>query len=92
MRMSPFGALFEPIGIGSMQLRNRIAMSAMTTNYGSANFEVTERLIAFHEVRAQGGAVEVYSIGDCAGPGLIAKAVADATQAACAIGRVAAER
>lgn len=53
---SPFAGLFQPLTIGSMQLRNRIAMSAMTTNYGSADFEVTERLIAFHEARARGGA------------------------------------
>ena len=54
--MNPFSALFQPVSIGNMQLRNRIAMSAMTTNYGSADFEVTERLIAFHEARARGGA------------------------------------
>lgn len=54
--MNPFSSLFQPVSIGSMQLRNRIAMSAMTTNYGSADFEVTERLIAFHEARARGGA------------------------------------
>lgn len=54
--MQDYAALFSPVKIGSMQLRNRIAMSAMTTNYGTADFEVTERLIAFHEARARGGA------------------------------------
>lgn len=47
--------LFKPIHIGSMELRNRFAMSAITTNYGSADFEVTERLIKYHETRAAGG-------------------------------------
>jgi 2,4-dienoyl-CoA reductase (NADPH2) len=36
----------------------------------------------------QGVAPQVFSIGDCTGPGLIAGAVIDATHAACAIGRV----
>lgn len=54
--MQGFSALFEPVTIGGMRLRNRIAMSAMTTNYGTADFEVSERLIAFHEARARGGA------------------------------------
>ncbi len=54
--VNPFSCLFQPLNIGTMQLRNRIAMSAMTTNYGSAEFEVTERLIGFHEARARGGA------------------------------------
>jgi len=47
--------LFEPVSIGTMHLPNRIAMSAMTTNYGSENFEVSERLIEYHVARARGG-------------------------------------
>lgn len=54
--MQDFSPLFQPVNIGSMCLRNRIGMSAMTTNYGSEDFEVSERLIAFHEARARGGA------------------------------------
>lgn len=54
--MQDFGALFQPVNIAGMRLRNRIAMSAMTTNYGTADFEVSDRLIAFHEARARGGA------------------------------------
>ncbi|WP_116365861.1 FAD-dependent oxidoreductase [Parahaliea mediterranea] len=50
-----YARLFEPVTIGSMTLPNRIAMSAMTTNYGSADFEVTDRLIEYHATRARGG-------------------------------------
>ena len=47
--------LARPIRIGTMTVRNRLVMSAMTTNYGSADFEVTERLVRYHEARARGG-------------------------------------
>ncbi|MDO8863005.1 hypothetical protein Q6D67_14960 [Haliea sp. E1-2-M8] len=40
----------------------------------------------------QNVAAQVFSIGDCTGSGLIAKAVADATRTACAIGQVAGEQ
>ncbi len=53
--MSSLPKLFSPMNIGPMQLKNRLAMSAMTTNYGTENFEVSERLIKFHETRAAGG-------------------------------------
>ncbi len=53
--MQSFQHLASPIRIGAMTVRNRMVMSAMTTNYGSADFEVTERLIRYHEARARGG-------------------------------------
>ncbi len=53
--MPDLSRLFSPINLGSMNLRNRIVMSAMTTNYGSPDFDVTERLIKYHETRAAGG-------------------------------------
>ena len=53
--MESYRHLSSPIRIGAMTLRNRMVMSAMTTNYGSADFEVTERLIRYHEARARGG-------------------------------------
>lgn len=53
--VSEFDCLFEPVSIGSLRLRNRLAMSAMTTNYGSADFQVTDRLIEYHATRARGG-------------------------------------
>ncbi len=53
--MESYRHLSSPIRIGAMTLRNRMVMSAMTTNYGSADFEVTERLMRYHEARARGG-------------------------------------
>ncbi|CAA0120032.1 NADH oxidase [Halioglobus japonicus] len=51
----PFDRLFAPISIGSMQLANRIVMSPMTTNYGTAEQEPSERLLAYLQARARGG-------------------------------------
>jgi len=53
--MERYQHLLSPIRIGSMQLRNRIVMSAMTTNFGTPDLEVSERLIRYHEERARGG-------------------------------------
>jgi 2,4-dienoyl-CoA reductase (NADPH2) len=47
--------LLSPVAIGSMQLKNRMVLSPMTTNYGNDDQTVSERLIAFHEARARGG-------------------------------------
>lgn len=48
--------LFSPGHIGGMELRNRIVMAAMGTNFAAADGHCTERLIAYYEARAQGGA------------------------------------
>ncbi|MFM7275217.1 MAG: FAD-dependent oxidoreductase, partial [Gammaproteobacteria bacterium] len=53
--MSAFERLLSPVSIGAMRLRNRIVMSAMTTNYGTPDMQVSERLIRYHEARAAGG-------------------------------------
>jgi len=47
--------LLSPIAIGSMQVKNRMVLSPMTTNYGNEDQTVSDRLIAFHEARAKGG-------------------------------------
>ncbi len=47
--------LFQPIRIGAVEMKNRIAMPAMHMNMCS-NFQVSERLIDFYRERAQGGA------------------------------------
>ncbi|MFM7625228.1 MAG: FAD-dependent oxidoreductase, partial [Gammaproteobacteria bacterium] len=47
--------LLEPITLGGLQLRNRIAHAAVTTRYADAG-RVTPRLIAYHAARARGGA------------------------------------
>jgi 2,4-dienoyl-CoA reductase-like NADH-dependent reductase (Old Yellow Enzyme family) len=47
--------LLEPITLGGVRLRNRIAHAAVTTRYAEAG-RVTPRLIAYHAARARGGA------------------------------------
>ncbi len=47
--------LFTPISIGSLSVANRIFMPAMHMNM-CRNYQVTERLIEFYRVRAEGGA------------------------------------
>ena len=47
--------LFSPARIGSMELKNRVVMSPMTTDYGTLEQEPSERLLAYLEERARGG-------------------------------------
>jgi len=47
--------LFEPIRIGSLELRNRLVMSPMTTGYAGADQLPSAQLIRFLEERARGG-------------------------------------
>lgn len=42
--------------LGPMQLRNRIVVSAMNTNYPTPDGAVTDRQVEFYRVRAKGGA------------------------------------
>ena len=48
--------LLSPGRIGGMALRNRLALAAMGTNFASPDGHCTERLIAYYEARAKGGA------------------------------------
>jgi 2,4-dienoyl-CoA reductase (NADPH2) len=50
--------LFEPIGLNRLELKNRISMPAMHLNMAH-NFEVTDRIRAFYEQRARGGAAMI---------------------------------
>lgn len=47
--------LLSPIKIGEMQVKNRIVMSPMTTNYGNEDQTPSQRLIDFLVERAKGG-------------------------------------
>lgn len=47
--------LFEPITIHNMEVKNRILMPAMHLNMAK-HYVVTDRLVAFYEERARGGA------------------------------------
>lgn len=47
--------LFEPGCIGSLTLKNRLVMTAMSTRLAGAKGEVTNRLLKYYSVRAAGG-------------------------------------
>lgn len=47
--------LFSPIKIGKMELRNRIVMAPIATDYAASDGTVTETLIDYLEARARGG-------------------------------------
>ena len=49
-----FDTLFSPITVGARELRNRIVHVATVTGLGKDR-AVTDRLIAYHAARAQGG-------------------------------------
>jgi 2,4-dienoyl-CoA reductase-like NADH-dependent reductase (Old Yellow Enzyme family)/thioredoxin reductase len=48
--------LFSPIKIGSMNIKNRIAMAPMATDFAEGDGTVSDRLIDYYEARASGGA------------------------------------
>ena len=47
--------LLSSAKIGSLPLRNRIALSAMGTNYSDRDGFCTDRLAEYYEARAKGG-------------------------------------
>ena len=47
--------VFEPLKINQMELKNRMVVSAMVTNYCSEDGMATEKFIAYHEHKAKGG-------------------------------------
>ncbi len=55
MNHKQFTKLFEPGRIGSLELKNRLVMPPMATNYASKDGSVTQRQIDYYEERAKGG-------------------------------------
>ncbi len=53
--MAPFPTLFSPFRIGRLELKNRIVMPPMATNFAGADGLVNDRHIAYYEKRANGG-------------------------------------
>jgi 2,4-dienoyl-CoA reductase-like NADH-dependent reductase (Old Yellow Enzyme family)/thioredoxin reductase len=47
--------IFEPANIGRMQLKNRMVMPPMGTNYAEAGGAVSQRMLDYYEARARGG-------------------------------------
>uniref|UniRef100_UPI0025FD584F NADH:flavin oxidoreductase n=1 Tax=Natronococcus sp. TaxID=35747 RepID=UPI0025FD584F len=52
---SEFPHLFDPKSIGHIELRNRLVMAPMGTNYATASGEVTDKLLDYYAERAAGG-------------------------------------
>lgn len=48
-------ALFEPLRIGQLELRNRVVLAAMVANFATEDGFVTDRLKAYHANIAKGG-------------------------------------
>ena len=50
-----FPKLFSPVRIGGLEIKNRVAMTAMGVNLAAAGGGVNDDIIAFYEARARGG-------------------------------------
>ena len=50
-----FDTLFEPVNIGKLQIKNRIAMAGMATHWAEEYQSFTERSIKYYTERAIGG-------------------------------------
>jgi 2,4-dienoyl-CoA reductase-like NADH-dependent reductase (Old Yellow Enzyme family)/NADH dehydrogenase FAD-containing subunit len=50
-----YPALFRPLGLGTLTLKNRLAMAQMTMNYATEEGFATEKLIRHYLERARGG-------------------------------------
>lgn len=55
MKTNETKVLFSPLSIGSIEVKNRLAVSPMVTVYCDQEGMATEQYIAYHEARAKGG-------------------------------------
>lgn len=53
---NPFSPLLQPGRIGNLELRNRIVMAPMGSNFAETDGTCGERIQAYYEARAKGGA------------------------------------
>ncbi len=60
----PYQTLLSPGRIGTLELRNRVVVSAMGVNLGEDDGRFGDRILAYHEEQARGGAGLVIS-GAC---------------------------
>jgi len=64
MSSSTYQTLLSPGHIGPLELRNRIIVTAMGVNFGEDDGRCGDRIVAFHEEEARGGAGLIIS-GAC---------------------------
>jgi len=55
MNHKQFPKLFQPGRIGSLEIKNRLVMPPMATNYASKDGSITDRQTDYYEERAKGG-------------------------------------
>ena len=65
MSKNPFHALLQPGRIGTLELKNRIVMAPMGSNFAQSDGFCGERIQAYYEARARGGA-GLLTMGVCA--------------------------
>jgi len=66
---SPLKHLLQPGRIGTLELRNRIAMAPMGSNFADEDGHCRERIQAYYEARARGGAgLLIMGVGSVAYP------------------------
>ncbi|MCP4750072.1 MAG: NADH:flavin oxidoreductase [Proteobacteria bacterium] len=53
--MGTFDPIFEPVKIGQLELKNRIAMAPMNMNYTGPNGYISDQQMAYYAARAKGG-------------------------------------
>ena len=53
--MNPYAPLFQPGKIGSVRIENRIVMPAMASQLAEPDGRLSQRLIDYYRVRAEGG-------------------------------------
>jgi NAD(H)-dependent 7beta-hydroxy-3-oxo-delta4-cholenoic acid oxidoreductase len=58
--MKDLKTLFSPVRIATMELRNRIAMAPMGSDFGTPEGHVTETMIGYYEARAKGGVALIF--------------------------------
>ena len=58
-----YPTLFQPIRLGAITLKNRLAMAQMTMNYATQEGFATERLIRYYLERARGGVGVIFMEG-----------------------------
>ncbi len=61
LRMGLLSKLFSPIKIGAMEVKNRIAMAPIATDFATPEGYVTKTMIGYYEARAKGGVALIFA-------------------------------